>query len=126
MASEETQQEAGGFFVPSLPSPPLSAPSTSASILPRPRATTLKAGSPKENAVRNYVDNKLLEISGRYERRFEAGEVVSESSHPGATVAGYRSFADLARDLDAVIDIIWVSGTRKSACEAPRLRVMMR
>ena len=110
MVSDQMHPEAGGFFQPTLPSPPPSTPSVPASLLPRPRATALKAGSSKESATRNYIDGKLLEISGRYERRFET----SETSHTQAGAAGYKSFADLARDLDTVIDIIWVSGTRKS------------
>ena len=101
------QVEAGGFLHSDLPSPPLSALSSAASPLPQPRSTALKAGSSKESTLRNYVESKLLEISGRFERRFQADEPSS-----------YKSFAELAKDLNGVVDIIWISGTRKLAGEA--------
>ncbi len=47
-----------------------------------------------------YVDSKLFEISGKFERRWAA-----------ATLGGYTSFEPIARNLSAVIDVIWVSGT---------------
>ena len=114
MAFDTNGAGSGGFFQPSLPSPPLSTPSLPASLLPRPRATALRAGGSKESALRSYVDSKLLEISGRYERRFETDGRSRPDSNTHNPSAGYRSFAEMAMDLDAAVDIIWVSGTRES------------
>ncbi|MCJ1317909.1 hypothetical protein MMC15_003236 [Xylographa vitiligo] len=108
--------EAGGFLHPTLPSPlalTITTPSATPSVLPSPRKHPLKPGSSKESNFIEYVNQKLLEISGRYERRFN---IVSRqhAEHSNQTVAsnGYENFGELAVDLENVIDIIWVSGTR--------------
>ena len=110
------QLEAGGFLHSSLPSPPastLTTPSVAPSVLPSPRNRPLKPGSAKESNLIAYIDQKLLEISGRYERRFNvlSGE---DSDRLEDTIAanGYENFGELAVDLENVVDIIWVSGTR--------------
>ena len=100
-----------------LPSPPLSAHSPAASPLPQARSTALRPGSSKESTVRNYVESKLLEISGRFERRFQSDETSAPANDMQHEAAGYSSFAELAKELDGVVDIIWVSGSRKSAGE---------
>ena len=108
--------EAGGFLHSTLPSPPASTIASSSvapSILPSPRDHPLKPGSSKESNFIEYVERKLLEISGRYERRFN----VASREHPERwehTVPsnGYENFGELAVDLENVIDVIWVSGTR--------------
>ncbi|MCJ1379150.1 hypothetical protein MMC17_002250 [Xylographa soralifera] len=109
------QSEAGGFLHPTLPSPPASTitnPSVAPSVLPSPRNHPLKPGSSKESNFIEYVDQKLLEISGRYERRFN---IVSReySERLDKTIAsnGYENFGELAVDLENVIDVIWISGT---------------
>ena len=115
MSDDEMQVEPGGFLPPTLPSPPPSTVSTSASPLPRPRTTALRPGGSKENALRNYVDDRLLEISGRFERRFrDAYEATGPGHESERRNAGYKGFTELARDLEGVIDIIWVSGSRES------------
>ncbi|MCJ1436215.1 hypothetical protein MMC27_005593 [Xylographa pallens] len=109
------QSEAGGFLHPTLPSPPASTIASSSvapSILPSPRDHPLKPGSSKESNFIEYVERKLLEISGRYERRFNVG-LREHSGRSEQTVPsnGYENFGELAVDLENVIDVIWVSGT---------------
>ena len=107
------QPEAGGFLYATLPSPPAStitSPSVAPSILPSPRNHPLKPGSSKESNFMEYVDRKLLEISGRYERRFNI--TTHQHSEQKILANGYENFGELAMDLENVIDVIWVSGTR--------------
>ena len=92
-------QEPGGFL-PALPSPPLSAISSptphQVPKLPIARNRPLKSGSAKESSFIAYVDRKLLEINRNYEKRFDGG---------------YEGFGYCARDLEGVVDVVWVSGT---------------
>ncbi|KAF9882418.1 meiotic recombination protein dmc1 [Colletotrichum karsti] len=87
MADGSSSSGPGGFF-PSqtLPSP---APSTSSArsnaALPHPRAKSLRPGSSKEDTV----------------RRDESGD----------DIIGYKSFAELCKDLHSVIDVLWLSAT---------------
>lgn len=103
----------GGFVPPtipsnSLPSPaPSSASAAAASNLPHPRRTSLRPGSIKEDKVRNYVSDKMLHISRRYVKHFAIPD-------PSDEITGYKSMAELCKDLDDVINIIWLSGTRES------------
>lgn len=105
--------EAGGFLQPHLPSPPQSShgsPALRGPILPETRSYPLKRGSGKESAVIDHVDGKLLEISRRYEKRFN-----SESEHKSASDAksrGYENFGEAAKDLESITDVVWVTGTR--------------
>ena len=104
----------GGFFQHPLPSPTPSTAVTAAkaaSVLPRPRATPLKPESQKQSSFINYVDNKLLAISRRYEKRFNA-DLEDEASQSDAGGRGYSNFGAMARDLEGVLDVVWVSGTR--------------
>ena len=113
MAFNSPYAEPGGFLTETLPSPRLStstSPSNALSTLPSPRAYPLKPGSPKESSFIEYVDRRLLDISGRYEIRFNIGAELDHEQIPKPR--GYESFTELATDLDGVVDVIWVSGTR--------------
>lgn len=103
------QQGQGGFLPPqqALPSPAPSgsgASSTPARLLPRPRPHPLRAGSAKEEKIRTYVDGQLMYIQRRFVKKFQAREA-------GDDVAGYRSAGELCGDLEALLNIIWLSGT---------------
>jgi hypothetical protein len=97
----------GGFLPQSLPSPSPSTSSLSSTIsnLPHPRSNPLRPGSAKEDAARRYVESRLLHISRRYTKKFQAAE-------EGDTVTGYTSMKDAAKDLSEVVDVLWLSGTR--------------
>ena len=114
MASFSREQEAGGFLRPSLPSPPassVSSPSAARLVLPKPRSRPLRSGSSKESEFINHVEQKLLAISRRYENRFSA--TLSEEANPDVEGRGYTNIGEELRDLDPVVDLIWISGTRK-------------
>lgn len=111
-----TSQEPGGFLQSYLPSPSVStarSPSIEPTHLPETRSHPLKSGSEKESSVIYYLDDKLLAISRRYEKRVQvAAERGVEA--PGH-VRGYEGFSEAAKDLEAVIDVVWVTGTRMHA-----------
>lgn len=113
MSSGLEAPDHGGFLQPTLPSPPASSitsPSAGNTTLPQPRFSPLKPGSAKESSFIDYVDRKLLGISRRYEKRFNAD--FEDDATSGIEGRGYESYGELARDLEGVIDVVWVSGTR--------------
>lgn len=103
-------QGPGGFLLPSqtLPSPAPSGtpPRSTSGGLPHPRSHPLRAGSAKEEKIRIYVDGQLMYIQRRYVKKFQP-------RRPGDDVAGYRAVGELCGDLEALLNIIWLSGTRK-------------
>ncbi|KAK7228373.1 hypothetical protein V2G26_000543 [Clonostachys chloroleuca] len=108
--SESSETQPGGFIRPwqgtGLASP---APSTASSqhglsLLPHPRGKSLQPGSNKEDMVRRYVEDKLLHTSRRYVKKFGDPDV-------GDSVVGYKSFSEVCRDLDGVVNVLWLSGT---------------
>ena len=58
------------------------------------------------------MDRKLLRVSRKYEKRYNADFENGPSLDLDGK--GYESFEELASDLEVVIDLIWVSGTRMS------------
>lgn len=112
MTSNPPCMEAGGFLRQSEQIESTSQVRKSpdrVSILPTQRASPLKPGSSKESGFIEYVDRKLLNISRRYEKRFDAQ--LEFSSDIGGR--GYERFVEVAKDLSAIVDVVWVSGTRK-------------
>lgn len=106
--------EAGGFLpqvMPTLPSSNANLPSAS-SILPCPRSHPLKPGSSKESSLINYVDQKLLAISRRYELR--SNPIADKQPTLSPKDKGYKDFGAIAADLDTLVDLVWVSGSRSS------------
>lgn len=63
--------------------------------------------------VRNYASAKLMQVARRYVKKFGEPE-------PGDEVVGYTRFAELCSDLDAIVNVLWLSGTRKIALYLPR------
>lgn len=105
--------EGGGFLRSSLPSPPPSVGEGDAQnnhLLPRPRVTALRPGSQKQSALIDYVDNKLLHISRKYQKRHS--QQSQDEQGPDEDVQGYLAFGSMARDLEALLDVVWMSGTR--------------
>lgn len=108
----------GGFIPPTLPSPAPTTTSTTStarsisnsSSLPHPRSQALRAGSTKEEAVRGYVESRLLHISRRYTKKFQGPEDRDEDGGVGAK--GYESMREVCRDINEVLDVLWLSGTR--------------
>ena len=76
----------------------------------------MKSGSPKESAFINYADEKILGITRRYAKRVGEDMDDEEVSADAKNVRGYREFEQVAVDVDAMVNIVWVSGTRKYLC----------
>ena len=115
MTSASEPAGPGGFLQPTLPSSPTSTAtfiSNTPSTLPHSRSTPLKPGSSKESSFIDYVDRKLLGISRRYEKRYNTD--FEDEATSGIEGRGYESFGELAKDLNGVIDVVWMSGTRKN------------
>ncbi|KAI3397207.1 hypothetical protein diail_11086 [Diaporthe ilicicola] len=106
MADTSITPGPGGFLPQNhVPSPAPSGSSTRpTSGLPHPRSHPLRAGSAKEQKIREYVDNQLMYI----QRRFVKKNVVAKT---GDDVVGYRTIGELCKDLEALLDILWLSGT---------------
>lgn len=104
----DTSQPGPGGFFPSqtLPSPAPSSSSTRSSAgLPHPRAKSLRPGSSKEDTVRRYVGERLAVVNRRFVKKHGNPE-------PGDDVVGYKTFAELCKDVHGVIDVLWLSATR--------------
>ena len=110
MSMDSPQPE--GFTI-RLPTPPVSSiapsvyePPTHAPPLPRPRRNPLPPGGPKEASLLFYVDNALENIGKRVTNKHVT------TLYPGE-LEGYKSFAEFVKDLDGLVDVVWVSGTRE-------------
>ncbi|UKZ86668.1 uncharacterized protein TrAFT101_002492 [Trichoderma asperellum] len=102
-----SSQLPGGFIRSQggLPSPaPSSASSRAASSLPHPRNNALQPGSNKEDMVRRYVEDRMLYISRRYVKKFG-------NPDPGDAVVGFKSFGEVCKELDGIVNVLWKSGT---------------
>ena len=98
----------GGFVA--LPSPPPSSVaglSSASPSLPRPRHHALIPNSSKENEFIRYVDKGILHVTRRYAKKFTGASAADE-------VKGYEHFTEVVKDLDRLVDVVWVSGTRRS------------
>lgn len=113
----------GGFERPPLPSPPASVASGTAagSLLPAQRSRPIPAGSSKESNLIAYVDRMVMSINRRHAKKFSAAfsqdfEVVREcgpeENSEASEGAGYEGFEEVARDIERLVDVLWVSGTR--------------
>ncbi|PSK53832.1 hypothetical protein B9Z65_7638 [Elsinoe australis] len=121
--------QAGGFL-PYSPPPSSVASSRTPSALPLPRSSPLKPGGSKESNFIRHVDQQILHIQRRFAKRDAGqGNGVPEIDEQGRSVdvesslqkldnserwhdvAGYKNFAEAARDVEGLMGVIWVSGT---------------
>lgn len=105
MASAEASE--GAYLPPSLPSPAPSDASSAFSYrpLPHPRPSALKPGSRPENSLIAFLDHELLQVSRKYAKKFNDG--------------GYTNAAEIADDLEKLVDLLWVSSTRRPSSSCP-------
>lgn len=106
--------ESGGFML----SPPASSTLSSNAhpTLPHPREYPLKAGGSKESAFIRFVDQQILQIQRRFAKRTSPesthlSNVDREKADTWGDVKGYESMREACKDLEQLIDVIWVSGT---------------
>ncbi|KAL5339295.1 hypothetical protein BJX70DRAFT_161955 [Aspergillus crustosus] len=123
MTSAATPSGGGGFMPPSALSPAPSTSTVTPSRLPKQRNHPLRAGSLKEATVINYVDKELLSINRRHAKKFSSAYEQANTSgitsqqngsrQPGINdkERGYESFGEVTRDIEALVDVLWVSGT---------------
>ncbi|KAF1973678.1 hypothetical protein BU23DRAFT_553982 [Bimuria novae-zelandiae CBS 107.79] len=87
-------------FAPSVQAPSVH----TATPLPRPRKHPLAAGGQKEASLIFYMDRALDNVGKRATNKHV------EELLPGE-LQGYKSFAEVVKDLDPLVDVVWVSGT---------------
>ncbi|KAI9682170.1 MAG: hypothetical protein M1817_000224 [Caeruleum heppii] len=100
----------GGFMPPAPPSPPpssITSSSLATTTLPRTRAHPLTPGSAKETTFIQHVDRGILQVSRRYAKKFST----SDDDNAPETVKGYARFSEAARDMERLVDVVWVSST---------------
>ena len=72
--------------------------------LPRPRTHPLPPGGAKEASLIFYLDRVLDNLGKRITNRHVKDLLPGE-------LPGYTSFAQAVKDLDSMVDVVWVSGT---------------
>ena len=80
----------------------------------------LKAGSMKETTVINHLDKSILAVNRRHAKKFssayEGADAQAQAQAQGQqgqeSERGYESFKELVRDVEGLVDVVWVSGTR--------------
>ena len=106
-SSVDNAASGGGGFMPSAAPPPSSpTPSTPSASFPRQRDHPLRSGSIKEADVINHIDSSILAINRRHAKKFSSTYDSEDQDQ------GYDSFKQAARDVGALVDFIWVTGTR--------------
>lgn len=78
----------------------------------------------KETAVINHLDKSILGINRRHAKKFSStygggapngeGEDEGQFEGEGQGERGYESFKEMVRDIEDLVDVVWVSGTRTS------------
>lgn len=126
-------EEPGGF-IPLSPPPSSIASSSLRSTLPHPRRTPLKTGGAKESTFIRFVDQRILHVQRRFAKRDsslglrnahikevdEEGRLVQEIGETTARsddwndVPGYAGFGEAAAEVEEIVNVIWISGTRTS------------
>lgn len=66
--------------------------------------------------VRRYVEDRLLYISRRYVKKFG-------NPDPGDEVVGFKSFGEVCKELDGIVNVLWKSGTREFSCSHHKKRL---
>lgn len=101
-----------------IPTPPASslAPSSHASPLPAQRRHPLKPGGSKESELIRYLDHGLNDVQKRVDNRLQKQNSTEGNANGGfgAKSEGYDTFGDVEKDLEGLIDVVWVSGSRTS------------
>ncbi|KAL1640881.1 hypothetical protein SLS58_006496 [Diplodia intermedia] len=107
----------GGFFPPDdaavIATPPTSSvasasASAAASRLPHPRSKPLRTGGPKESAFIRYADERVRQMRRRYAKREGGGGGGGGGDND---VKGYAGLKEACREVDQLVDVVWVSGT---------------
>jgi hypothetical protein len=107
-----------------LPTQPASSANVSQhpSPLPQPRRRPLQPGGTKESELIRYLDHGVNQIQKRVDNR-----VTKRKDTPAIAEAdGYRAFWEVAKDLDGLVDVVWVSGSRTPSRLATTFALLMK
>lgn len=66
----------------------------------------------KETSVINHVDEGILRIQRRHAKKFSRAYEGETRGEIGGGGEGYESFKELSSDIEGLINVVWVSGTR--------------
>lgn len=72
----------------------------------------------KETTVINHLDKSILAVNRRHAKKFSSAYEGADAQGQGqgqqgqGSERGYESFKELVRDVEGLVDVIWVSGTR--------------
>lgn len=101
----------GGFL-----SPPASSTTSSVvnPILPHPRDSPLRPGGAKAGIFIRHVDQQILHVQRRFAKRTSppVKDVPgNENADTWGDVKGYASMKEACRDVEELLNLIWISGT---------------
>jgi hypothetical protein len=65
----------------------------------------------KETALINHVDKQIQKVNRRHAKKFSSA-IDGPDELEDKDERGYESFKEVVKDVEAIIDVIWVSGTR--------------
>ena len=66
----------------------------------------------KETTLINHVDKTILAINRRHAKKFSS-RYEAENQDEQPSERGYENFKEVVSDIEPVVDLIWVSGTRR-------------
>lgn len=79
----------------------------------------------KETTVINHLDKSILAVNRRHAKKFSSAYEGANAQAQGQTQQGqgsergYESFKELVRDVEGLVDVVWVSGTRRFPFSSP-------
>lgn len=65
----------------------------------------------KESALINHIDKQIQKVNRRHAKKFSSA-IDDQNESEGRNERGYESFREVVKDVEAIVDVIWVSGTR--------------
>lgn len=60
----------------------------------------------------NHLDAGVLRVQRRHAKKFSGGYGGNQGGQHEEDVEGYYSFKEMAGDIEALVNVVWVSGTR--------------
>ena len=72
----------------------------------------------KETTVINHLDKSILAVNRRHAKKFSSAYEGANAQAQGQTQQGqgsergYESFKELVREVEGLVDVVWVGGTR--------------
>ncbi|KAI5294673.1 hypothetical protein KEM55_006514 [Ascosphaera atra] len=120
--------DAGGFIPdeePEQSSTNLPLSDYAASVqLPEQRHKPLRAGTNKEWDTNRWIESKMTSLNRKHAKRFEPGKAFGIPSQGAQDTSketaqqvddepGYSNLRELAADVEQIMNVLWVCGTRK-------------